>query len=118
MLHFTIGVAIIFPRMVDTHCDRIHSSLKADHCFDRGNEGQQPVDRKEFCAEYWYKRLQEGMDQCTFLYDIADLMLKYCFLGTTPVLAANVSANEKIPKLTAPPGWLSGERVGLMTWWL
>ena len=22
------------------------------------------------------------------------------------------------PKKTAPPGWLSGERVGLMTWWL
>ena len=21
-------------------------------------------------------------------------------------------------KLVAPPGWLSGERVGLMTWWL
>ena len=26
--------------------------------------------------------------------------------------------NGAVLKSSAPPGWLSGERVGLMTWWL
>ena len=29
---------------------------------------------------------------------------RFCFLGTTPVLAPNVWANDKIPKLTPAPG--------------
>ena len=29
---------------------------------------------------------------------------RFCFLGTTPVLAPNVWANEKTPKLTPAPG--------------
>ena len=29
---------------------------------------------------------------------------RFCFLGTTPVLASNLWANEKIPKLTPAPG--------------
>ena len=29
---------------------------------------------------------------------------RFCFLGTTPVLALNVWANEKIPKWTPSPG--------------
>ena len=29
---------------------------------------------------------------------------RFCFLGTTPVLAPNVWANEKVPKLTPAPG--------------
>ena len=31
-------------------------------------------------------------------------LFRFCFLGTTPVLAQNVSANEKIPKLRSAPG--------------
>ena len=37
----------------DSHCNRIHSSLAAVHCFDSGYMGKQPVAWEEFCAEYW-----------------------------------------------------------------
>ena len=43
---------IFFPRIGDSHCDRIHSSLTAVHCFDNGYVGKQPVAWKEFCDEY------------------------------------------------------------------
>ena len=34
-------------------------------------------------------------------------------------LSVNVHASlRKVNLIPAPPGWLSGERVGLMTWWL
>ena len=44
-----------FPRIDDSHCDRIHSSLTAVHCFNNGYVGKQSVAWKEYCAEYWLK---------------------------------------------------------------
>ena len=44
---------IFFPKIDDSHCDRIHSSLTAVHCFDNGCVGKQPVAWKEYCLEYW-----------------------------------------------------------------
>ena len=44
---------IFFPRIEDSHCDRMHSSLTSVHCFDNGNVGKQPVAWKECCVEYW-----------------------------------------------------------------
>ena len=32
-----------FPRIYDSHCDRIHSSLTAVHCFESSYAGKQPV---------------------------------------------------------------------------
>ena len=34
---------IFFPRIGDSHCDRIHSRLISDHCFGNGYVGKQPV---------------------------------------------------------------------------
>ena len=36
----------------DSHCDRIHSSLTAARCFNKGYEGKQPVVWKEYRAKY------------------------------------------------------------------
>ena len=44
---------VFFPRIHDSHCDRIHSSLIAVRCFDNGLVVKQPVAWKEYCAEYW-----------------------------------------------------------------
>ena len=68
--------AILFPRIDDSHCDRIHSSLTAVRCFDNGFVGKQPVAWKEYCAEYWLKELQESMDRCTDRHDITEILLK------------------------------------------
>ena len=48
------------PRIDDSHCDRIHSSLTAVHCFDNGFVGKQPVAWKEYCAEYWLKDFRKA----------------------------------------------------------
>ena len=45
--------SILFPRFDDSHCDRIHSSLTAVHCFDNGYVVKQPVAWKACRAEYW-----------------------------------------------------------------
>ena len=37
----------------DSHCDSIHSSLNAVHCFDNGYLEKQPVACKVCCAKYW-----------------------------------------------------------------
>ena len=47
---------IFFPRIDDTHCDRIHSSLNAVRCFHSGYVEKQPVAWKEYCAKLWLKR--------------------------------------------------------------
>ena len=60
----------------DSHCNRIHSSLIAAHCFDNGYVGKQPVAWKEYCMEYWLKELQESMDRCTDCCDITEILLK------------------------------------------
>ena len=59
-----------FPTTDDSHCDWIHSSLTAVHCFDNGYVGKQPVAWKEYCAEYELKELQESMDRRTGRCDL------------------------------------------------
>ena len=56
---------IFFPRINNSHCDRIHSTLTAVHSFLDGSVGKQPLAWKEYCAEYWLKELLESMDRCT-----------------------------------------------------
>ena len=67
---------IFFHRIDDSHCDRTHSFLTADHCFDNVYVGKQPVAWKEYCVEYWLKELQESMDRCTGHCDITEMLLK------------------------------------------
>ena len=67
---------MFFPRIDDSHCNRIHSSLNAVHCFGNGEGGKQPVAWKEYCAEYCLKELQESMDSCTGCRDITEIQLK------------------------------------------
>ena len=43
---------IFFPRTDDSHCDRIHSSLTAVHCFNNCYVGEQPLAWKKYCAGY------------------------------------------------------------------
>ena len=66
---------LFFLRTDDSHCDRIHSSLTAIHCFDNDYVRKQPVAWKEYCAEYWLKELQESMDRCTGHCDITEILL-------------------------------------------
>ena len=67
---------IFFPRMDDSHCDMIHSSLTAILCFGNGYVGKQPVALREYSAKCWLKELQESMDRCTGCRDIAEILLK------------------------------------------
>ena len=67
---------IFFPRIDDSHCDRIHPSLTAVRCFDNGYMGKQPVAWKEYCAEYWLKELQGSMDRCSNRRDITEIPSK------------------------------------------
>ena len=60
----------------DSHCDRIHSSLTAAHCFGNGYVRKQPEAWKEYCAEYWLKEHHEIMDRCTGRRDITEILLK------------------------------------------
>ena len=55
-----------------------------------------------FCIRRLFKHLFSHRLRNKFLQFI--LISRFCFLGTTPVLAPNVWANEKIPKLTTTPG--------------
>ena len=41
---------ILFPRIDDSCCHRIHSSLTAVRCFDSNNVIKQPVTWKEYCV--------------------------------------------------------------------
>ena len=50
------ALPMFFPRIDDSHCDRIHASLTALRCFDNGYVGKQPVAWKKYCAEYWLKK--------------------------------------------------------------
>ena len=65
---------ILFLRVGDCHCNRIHSSLTSVYCFDDGYVRKQPVGgyvRKqplaleEYCGVCWLTELQESMDRCT-----------------------------------------------------
>ena len=67
---------IIFPWIVDSHCNRIHSFLTTVDCFENGYVGKQPVAWRENCEEHWLQKLQESMDRCTGRCNITEIMLK------------------------------------------
>ena len=68
---------IFFPRIDDSHCDRIHSSLTAVRCFDNDYVGMQPVAWKEYqCGKYCLKELHESMDRCIGRGDITEIPLR------------------------------------------
>ena len=69
-----------------SHCDRIHSSLTAVRCFDNDYVGKQPVARREYCSEYWFKELKESMGRCTDHCDITELLLKTALNTTQSIL--------------------------------
>ena len=67
---------IFFPRIDDSHCDRIHSSLTAVHCFDDRYVGNQLVDWKDYYAKNLLKnKLQNSIDSCTCPRDIIEILL-------------------------------------------
>ena len=70
----TWPLPIFFPRIHDSHSDRIHSSLCTVHCFDKGYVGKQSVAWKEHCVEYWLKEIHERMDRCTGRPDITGIV--------------------------------------------
>ena len=52
---------------------------------------------------FWFKHIYFTSIEKQVLTTYTNLS-GFCFLGTAPVLAPNVWANEKIPKLTPAPG--------------
>ena len=54
----------------------LHSSLTDIHCFDNDFVVKQPVAWKEYCAEYWLKKLLESISRCTACWDITVITLK------------------------------------------
>ena len=42
---FDPSLASFLLRTDDSHCNRVHSSLTSDHCFDNGYVGKQPLTR-------------------------------------------------------------------------
>ena len=102
---------IFFPRIDDSHCDRIHSSLTAIRWFDNGYVGKQPVALgKMTCAGYWLKELQESMDRCTGRRDVSDILLKTT-LNTIKLF--NQSSTQALPSRVAQ-WWACRAHV----WWL
>ena len=69
---------MFFPKIDDSYCDRIHSSLTTVHCFDNGYVGKQPATLEEYCAGYWLKEVLESIciDRYTGLGDINEILLK------------------------------------------
>ena len=67
---------IFSPRINDSHCNTIQSSLTTVQCFDDGYEEKQPMAWKEYDAEYWLKELQKSIDECTGRRDIIEITLK------------------------------------------
>ena len=82
---------IFFPRIVDSHCDRIHSSLTAVCCFNKGYLGKQPVAWKEYSAEYWLKEFQENMDRCTGRLDITEILLQMALNTIQSINHSNIA---------------------------
>ena len=85
---------IFFPRIDDSHRDRIPSSLTGVRCFDNGYVGKQPVGWKIYCAEYWLKELMESIDRCTGLRDITEILLK---TALNTIQSINQSSCSSIP---------------------
>ena len=50
--------------------------LTVVYCFEKGYVGKQPVAWKEYCAEYWFEELQEGMDSCIGRCNLTEILLK------------------------------------------
>ena len=65
--------SILFPRNDDSHCNRIHSSFIAAHCFSDRYVRKQQVPWKEYCAEHW---LKETMDRFTGRHDVTEITTK------------------------------------------
>ena len=81
-----------FPRIDNNHCDRIHSSLTAVHCFDDGYVGKQPVVWNEYCAECWLKELQKSMDRSTCRHNTVENGVKHNTINRSinqPILSNN-----------------------------
>ena len=70
------SLPIFFPRIDDSYCDWIHSSLTDVHCFDDGYVGKQPVAWEEYCAENCLKELQETMERSICRKNITEILLK------------------------------------------
>ena len=86
---------IVLLRIDDSHCDRIHSSLTAVHRFDNDYLRKQSVAWKEYCAEYWLKKLQESMDRSTDRCDISGILLKMVFKHHTINQSLNLYQSTK-----------------------
>ena len=96
---------IFFPRIDDSHCDRIHSFLIAVRCFDDGYVGKQPVAWKEYCAEYFLKEIQESMDRCTGRRNITETLLKTA-LNTIQSINQSILRGVKTDHCLVKIGWL------------
>ena len=86
-----LAQTIFFPRIDDSHCDTIHSSLTTVRCSHKGYVGKQAVAWKEYCVEYWLKELQESMDGCTCCCYKTEILLKMA-------LNTILSINQPKPK--------------------
>ena len=61
---WSLAWLIFFPRIDDSHFDRIHSSFTTVHCFNNSYLGRQPVAWKEYSRDYkWWKRTAEKLGQ-------------------------------------------------------
>ena len=68
---------IFFPRINDSHCNRIYSSLTAVRCFDNGYMGKLLVAWKEYSAEYsWLNEFQESLDSCIGRCAMTEILLE------------------------------------------
>ena len=59
----------------------IHSSLTTARCFDNGYVGKEPVARREYCAEYRLKEIQESKDRCIGRCNITEILLKKALIN-------------------------------------
>ena len=86
---------IFFPRIDDSHCNRIHSSLTVVRCFVNGYVGKQPATWKEYCVENWLKELQESMDRCFGHHHITEILLEMV-LNTIQHIQPKIWCTEKL----------------------
>ena len=69
-----LSPANYFPRTVNCHCDRIHSSLTIDHCFNNGLVGKQQVVWTKYCT--CNRNSGGNMDMCSGYHNITEIMFK------------------------------------------
>ena len=67
---------LFFLRIDNSHCNGIHSTLTAVHCFNNGCVGKQPTAWKEYCAKNWLEELQKSMDRCPGRSNMTEILLK------------------------------------------